>query len=46
MRTDLDKAIAVAGRPSRTARLAFARKPHAHAIVDTGGDGHLQLNTL
>jgi len=39
----LQEHVEIAGRPSIGARLAFARKPQASAVVHSGGDVDLEL---
>src|SRR5437588_103829 len=41
-----DEAVAIARRAAVGARLAVTGQPHAHAIVDPGGNRHVELGAI
>src|SRR5207249_1388528 len=43
---DLDEAVAIAGRAAVGTRLSVAGEPHAHAIVDSAGNGDVELGAI
>src|SRR5205085_9706594 len=42
----LDEAVAIARRAAVGARLAVTGQPHAHAVVDPGGNRHVELGAI